>query len=55
MRRSSRGRRTHMLLLIISLVVVISMALGLVAQLAPPRRVTPTPTPTLLPSPIPVS
>ncbi|MCX7681473.1 MAG: hypothetical protein N2508_05860 [Anaerolineae bacterium] len=42
----SRDRRARIVLWVISLLVVLSMALGLAGTLVPPRRITPTPVPT---------
>ena len=49
--RRSRNRRTSIVLVIISLLVIISMALSMAEILAPPRRVVPTITPILAPFP----
>ena len=51
MRRERAKRRTRIMFLIISLMVVISMGLSLVGTIAPPRRTTPTPLPTHTPFP----
>jgi len=46
-RKSSRARRNQRILWVLSLLVVLSMAIGLVVSFTPrPPRVTPTPFPT---------
>jgi len=49
--RRSKTRRTRIIFWLISLLVVMSMGLSLVATFVPPRRVTPTPM--LTPTPFP--
>ena len=53
--RRSRAQRSRVVLSILSLLIVLSMGLGLAATLLPVRRVPPTPTlmPLLSPTPIP--
>ena len=49
--RRPQSQRTRIILGIISLLIVISMGLSLVATFVPPQRGTPTPVPTFTPFP----
>lgn len=51
MRRSKKGRQTSVWLVIISVLVIVSMALSMAVIFTPPRRVMPTATPTPVPFP----